>query len=130
MSKPPSVIGRVIDIFNLFGPDRPLVSVEEIARALDISVPSAYRYTSELSSAGLLSRAGGLYRLGPKIIELEYMIQSYDPVLRAGRELMDGLSAYTQCNVLLCNVYDQNIVNVLHLTGKTQVEISYTKGMR
>jgi len=130
MAKAPSVISRVIAILNSFSEHKAFVSIEELAELLDISVASAYRYASDLTEAGLLSRASGRYRLGPKIIELEYLIQSYDPVLKAGRELMDGLAEFTGCNVLLCNVYDDTLVNVLHVTGRNPIQITYTKGMR
>lgn len=129
MSASPSVISRVMVILNLFRDCKPLVTIEEIASALGISTASAYRYASDLTQAGLLARTSGRYRLGPKIIELEYLIRSYDPIIRAARELMQGLAELTECNVLLCNVYDETIVNVFHVEGKHPIKLTYTKGL-
>lgn len=131
MPKSPSVISRVIDILNLFSEDKAVVTLDEVSAALGMSTPSTYRYTSDLCQAGLLSRsASGCYRLGPKIIELEYLIQSYDPILNAGRDLMERLAHFTGCNVLLCTVYEHTIINMLHVTGMRPIRLSYTKGMR
>lgn len=116
-------------ILNLFRESRPWITIENIATALEVSAPSAYRYASELTQAGLLSRTSGRYRLGPKIIELEYLIRSYDPIIQAAHSLMYGLAELTECDVLLCNVYDQTVVNVFHVPGKHPVHLTYTKGL-
>lgn len=125
----PSVIQRVMSILDLFGRDRTLISVDEISAHLGMSSASAYRYASELTQAGLLARTSGKFRLGPKIIELEYLIRSFDPVISNAQDLMQGLAEMTGGDVLLCNFYENTIVNVSHITGKTPVYITYTKGL-
>lgn len=129
MPSSPSVISRVMAILNLFRAGKPLLTIEEISSALDVSVASAYRYASELMHAGLLSRTSGRYRLGPKIIELEYLIRSYDPLIQAAHDLMHGLAEMTECHVLLCNMYDETIVNVFHVEGRHPIKITYTTGL-
>lgn len=128
-ARPPSVIGRVIAILELFGKTRLSIGVDDIATALGLSSASAYRYASELLAAGLLVRDASGYRLGPKIIELEYLIRSFDPILRAGEELMAPVARRTGHDVLLCNVYETTIVNVLHIPGVEPVRLTYTKGL-
>ncbi len=128
-SAAPSIIGRVIAILDLFGKQRLSIGVDDIATALGLSSASAYRYASELLVAGLLVRDASGYRLGPKIIELEYLIRSFDPVLRAGEELMQAIARRTGHDVLLCNVYGETIVNVLHIPGVNPVRLTYTKGL-
>lgn len=113
----------------MFGEAKPLLTIEEIAATLAVSPASAYRYVSELTHAGMLTRSAGCYRIGPKIIELEYLVRRYDPVIQVGLELMNALSDSTGCSVLLCNVYDQTIVNVVHVVGRNPVELTYTRGM-
>jgi len=124
-----SVISRVSTILNMFSEAKPLLMIEEIAATLEVSPASAYRYVSEMTQAGMLTRSSGCYRLGPKIIELEYLVRRYDPVIQAGSELMNALSDITGCSVLLCNVYDQTIVNVVHVVGRNPVALTYTRGM-
>jgi DNA-binding IclR family transcriptional regulator len=116
-------------ILNLFRESKPWITIEDIAAALGVSAPSAYRYASELMQGGLLSRAAGRYRLGPKIIELEYLIRTYDPIIQAAHKLMHGLAELTECDVLLCNVYDQTVINVFHVPGRQPLKLTYTKGL-
>ena len=126
---PRSVIGRVVAILGLFHRDRLAIGAGDIASALDISPASAYRYANDLLAAGLLAKSVGRFRLGPKIIELEYVIRTFDPILQAGDALMRGLRDDTGCDVLLCNVYGDTIVNVLHVPGRRPVALTYTKGL-
>ncbi|MFT3666979.1 IclR family transcriptional regulator [Piscinibacter sp.] len=116
-------------ILNLFSGEHTLISVDEIAPALSMSAASAYRYASELTEAGLLARSTGRFRLGPKIIELEYLIRCYDPIISVAQDLMTGLSELTGSDVLLCNFYENTIVNVSHVRGPTLLDITYTKGL-
>jgi DNA-binding IclR family transcriptional regulator len=123
-----SVLKRMGSILNLFSDGRPAITVDEVGEAIGVSPATAYRYVGELCGIGLLSRVSGRYVLGPKIIELEYLIRSYDPVIKAGEEIMTGLADMTGCHVLLCNIYDETIVNVFHVEGKSSLQITFTKG--
>jgi DNA-binding IclR family transcriptional regulator len=125
----PSVIQRVMAILGLFSPGQTQITVEQIAEALAMSPASAYRYASELTQAGLLARSSGSFRLGPKIIELEYLIRHHDPVISAAQDLMEGLAELAGSDVLLCNFYEDAIVNVSHVRGRWPVQITYTKGL-
>lgn len=128
MSNEKSVISRVSAILRLFGENRPLITIDEIAAQLDISPASAYRYAADLVEAGLLSRLFGRYRLGLKIIELEYLISTHDPVIAAAHDIMDELAHASGGNVLLCNMYDHTLVNVAHVVGQRPIKLRYTKG--
>jgi DNA-binding IclR family transcriptional regulator len=90
---------------------------EEIAKALKVSLPTAYRYVRELYGAGLFARlGGGSYTLGPRIVTLDYQMRRTDPLERVGRDLLQGLAQETGLIVLVSywlndqvlNVYEQN----------------------
>ena len=90
---------------------------EEIAKALKVSLPTAYRYVRELYGAGLFARlGGGSYTLGPRIVTLDYQMRRTDPLERVGRDLLHGLAQETGLIVLVSywlndqvlNVYEQN----------------------
>lgn len=123
------MIGRVSAILRLFGPDRALISVDDIGQALDISPASAYRYAADMVEAGLLSRLSGRYRLGMKIIELEYLISTGDPIIAAASDLMAELAQAAGGDVLLCNMYDQTLVNVAHVSAGKPIVLRYSKGL-
>lgn len=123
------MIGRVVTILGLFHRDRLAIGAADIASALAISTASAYRYANDLLEAGLLAKSAGRFRLGAKIIELEYVIRTFDPILQAGDAVMRELRDATGLDVLMCNLYGDTIVNVLHLAGKRPVALTYTKGL-
>ena len=92
---------------------------EEIAKALKVSLPTAYRYVRELYGAGLFARlGGGSYTLGPRIVTLDYQMRRTDPLERVGHDLLQGLAQETGLIVLVSywlndqvlNVYEQNPV--------------------
>ncbi len=124
-----SVLSRVVAILGLFDARRLAISAADIAGALAISSASAYRYANDLLDAGLLAKTGTRFRLGAKLIELEYLIRTFDPVLSAGDPLMRALAAQTGADVLLCNVYGDTVVNVLHVPGRRPVAPTYTEGL-
>lgn len=123
-----SVLGRMATVLNAFSIVRPALTVEEVAELMGASEATAYRYLGELCQSGLLSRRTGLYVLGPKVIELEFIIRSCDPIMRAGESVMRSLAETTGCNVLLCNIYNETIVNVFHAVGRETLDVTYTKG--
>lgn len=99
---------------------------EEIAKALKVSLPTAYRYVRELYGAGLFARlGGGSYTLGPRIVTLDYQMRRTDPLERVGRDLLQGLAQETGLIVLVSywlndqvlNVYEQNPVYEQNKTG-------------
>src|ERR1700743_3702451 len=91
----PSVVRRVSDILNLFSEDRPQIELKDAEEVLGLSQATAYRYLREMHEAGLLSRVSGKFMPGPKMIELEFIIARYDPLLVAAREPMKSLSEGT-----------------------------------
>ncbi|MGD9942935.1 MAG: IclR family transcriptional regulator [Burkholderiaceae bacterium] len=125
----PSSLSKMLGILDLFTEAAPAWSADAICERLDFASSSGYRYLRELCEAGLLMRmTGGAYALGPRIIELEYVIQHTDPVARLGRPLLRELSAVTGCDTLLSNCHGIHIVNILHERGIENLNVSYTRG--
>jgi DNA-binding IclR family transcriptional regulator len=69
----------------------PLVRMEEIERQLGYTRSTAYRYVKELCDVGLLAPlSGGVYSLGPRIMELERLLELTDPLYTAGRTVLSA----------------------------------------
>ena len=102
-----SALTRLLQILDLFTLERPTVRVEEVVNNFDIVQSTAYRYLKELCDAGLLAQQGkGVYSLGRRIVELERLLQLSDPLLLAGREVMESLhDESTNRTFLLCAYY-------------------------
>lgn len=91
-----SSLSKLLSVLDLFGPATLRIDPDTIAERMGLSRATAYRYVKDLCDAGLLTRVdAGSYGLGPRVIELDWMMRQYDPILLAGRELMHELSAQT-----------------------------------
>lgn len=102
-----------LGILCLFDEGRISIHLEDVVKLLGASRATAYRYLGALSDAGLLSpTSGGTYVLGPRIIELDRLMRISDPLLTAGRRVMQEVSARTGLNMLLSSYYHDSIMCV------------------
>lgn len=116
-------------VLDLFDESRVSWTADAICERLHLSTSSGYRYIRELAAAGLLARLPkGMYVLGPRIIELEYVMRTSDPVARAGLPILRSLARSTGCDVLFSNIHGLHIINVLHVHGVENLAITYTRG--
>jgi len=125
-----SSLSKMLAIFDEFSADTPTLTAEEIATRLGYSMGTAYRYLRELTAAGLLTGVGGAYALGPRIIEMDFLIRQSDPYMRIIQPIMRGLRNRLDCDVLMCNFYQGRIVVSHHERGSEQFTMSYGRGRR
>lgn len=123
-----SSLARMLSILDLFGAESPVLSADQIIARRKYSRPTGYRYVRELVAAGLLVRAPGGYSLGPRIIELDWLIRRHDPVLAKSREIVRELVAATGCGVTQMGIYGDRIVTIHHERGPEGLEISFDRG--
>jgi DNA-binding IclR family transcriptional regulator len=122
-------LSKMFMVLDLFDEHQACWTADAICERLNLSTSSGYRYIRELSSAGLLARmAKGMYVLGPRIIELEYVMRTSDPVAKVGLPILRQLAQSTGCDVLLSNIYGLHIINVLHVRGVEGLGVTYTRG--
>lgn len=103
---------RMMDVLDLFSGQATLLTAEDIARLLQVSRPTAFRYARELTAAGFLANYSGSYSLGARIITLDYRIRESDPVLHMARPVMRELATEMTATVVLCRIYNEEIINV------------------
>ncbi len=107
-----SSLTKMLEVLDLFGPQSLRLDAETIAGRLKLSRATVYRYVRDLCDAGLLSRLdGGAYGLGPRIIELDWMMRQYDPMLVTGRKPMRELAEKTGLAIFASVFYDGHIIN-------------------
>lgn len=123
-----SSLSRMLSILDLFGAESPVLSAEEIIARRKYSRPTGYRYVRELVAAGLLVRVAGGYSLGPRIIELDWLIRRHDPVLTRSRRFVQELVARTGCSVTQMGIYGDRIVTIHHERGPEGLEIGFDRG--
>ena len=125
-----SSLRRMLAILDLFTEDAPVWTAEDLTDRLGYSRPTGYRYVRELVAAGLLLRlTGGLYHLGPRIIELDHQIRATDPVLNAGLPIMKALAEQTGCHVLLASIYGEQVLNIHHEPGLEPLRLRFSRGV-
>lgn len=119
----------MLAILDAFSEARPAWTVEEICDELSLSRPTGYRYVRELCNAGLILRlTGGFYVVGPRILELDLLIRSRDPLLQVAHPIMRDVVEQSGGDVLLANVYGDHVMNVHREYGPTPASISYDRG--
>ncbi len=120
---------RMLAILDLFTESTPSWTAEAIAQTCGYTLPTGYRYVRELTETGLLrSAAGATYVLGPRIIELDYLVRVGDPVLAAGGDAMRQLATTTGCDVVMATLYGDRIITIHHEIGSESTGVSYGRG--
>jgi DNA-binding IclR family transcriptional regulator len=114
---------RAFEIVELFSPQLPVLRVEDITQRLGYTRSTAYRYLKQLCGIGLVAPSGGgFYALGPRIVELDRLMQVTDPLLQAGQAVMPGLAArHPGSIVLLCSLYRDKVL-CIHKEGAAAIE--------
>jgi DNA-binding IclR family transcriptional regulator len=119
----------MLSVLDLFSREHTALTADQIALAMGLTRTTCYRYTRELSNAGLLVSDGGLFMLGPRIIELDHRIMDSDPLLNAGRPVVSALAASLGANGLLTTCYDDRMVNVFEHEGSLRcLPMSFGRG--
>ncbi|MGE0800504.1 MAG: IclR family transcriptional regulator [Lautropia sp.] len=116
-----SSLGRLTEILGLFSLATPTLRITDLVDRLNLTRSTAYRYTAELCAAGLLSSSpNGVFSLGPRIMELERLLELTDPLYRAGTEVLPALRAEDSV-LLLQNLYGDKVL-CIHKEGPDRLE--------
>jgi DNA-binding IclR family transcriptional regulator len=123
---------RLLAVLGIFTQQEPEWTIEEAAKRLQLSIPTAYRYFKSLARVGLISAfSHASYVLGPAIIELDRQVRLGDPLLIGGRPVMEDLIQYANegAVMLLCRVFRDRVICVHQLMGQgPQGPVSYERG--
>ncbi|MFA5490669.1 MAG: helix-turn-helix domain-containing protein [Candidimonas sp.] len=116
-----SSLSRLLNILELFSLERTTVSVQDVARLYGVARSTSYRLLGELCETGLLAQLGkGVYSLGPRIIELERLLQLTDPLLGAGKQVMKSMHGKARNRaILLCTRYKDRVLCIHHVGAET-----------
>lgn len=127
--KSASSLVRMLSVLDLFTDQRLNWTAEEITEALDVSLPTGYRYVKVLSDAGLLQRASdSQYTLGPRVIVLDHYIRMADPVLQHATPFMRELVDTTGFDCVMSALYGQQLLDTHREQGNNPASLSYGRG--
>lgn len=124
-----SSLTRMLSVLDLFSRDHTTMTAEQIADALSLTRTTCYRYTRELSQAGLLVSHNGQFMLGPRIIELDHRMLDSDPLINVGGPAVSALADAMGATGLLTASYSDHVVNVFAHTGSPRpLPMSFGRG--
>jgi DNA-binding IclR family transcriptional regulator len=124
-----SSLERMLGVLDLFDDTHLMRTAEEIAAALDVSLPTSYRYVRCLLQVGLLQRvADSHYALGPRIILLDHYIRRSDPVLRMSLPIMRELVEATGFDCVLTGIFGLQVLDTHREMGGIPADLAYGRG--
>jgi DNA-binding IclR family transcriptional regulator len=127
--KPDSSLARMLGVLDLFDETRLTRTAEDIASAMEVSLPTGYRYVRMLVEAGLLQRVeNSQYTLGPRIILLDHVIRKADPVLRVGIPVMRELVEQTGFDCVSTGLFGTQVLDTHREAGNVPTALAYGRG--
>ena len=124
-----SSLERMLGVLDLFDDQRLSRTAEDIAAALEVSLPTGYRYVRTLLEAGLLQRVeNSHYTLGPRIILLDHYIRRADPVLREGIPVMRELVQQTGFDCVTSGLFGTQVLDTHREMGSMPATLAYGRG--
>ena len=127
--KADSSLARMLGVLDLFTEQHLHWTPEAVAEAMQVSLPTAYRYVRLLTDAGLLQRTGDAQlTLGPRIIVLDHFIRQADPVLQHGVPFMKELVAQTGLDCVVTALYGGQLLDTHREFGAAPASLSYGRG--
>ncbi|HVV23288.1 MAG TPA: IclR family transcriptional regulator [Pseudonocardiaceae bacterium] len=123
--------GRMLAILDAFGPAHRTLSLSEISRRADLTLPTTHRLVGELVSWGALERdAAGRYFVGLRLLELSALAPRGLELREAAFPYLDDLHQVTQGNVHLGVRDGHEVVYVETLRSRVTAHVSSRVGDR
>lgn len=124
-----SSLERMLGVLDLFDDTHLSRTAEDIALALDVSLPTSYRYVRVLLQAGLLQRVeDSHYALGPRVILLDHYIRRSDPVLRVGIPILRELVDATGFDCVITGLFGTQVLDTHREMGSQPAALAYGRG--
>jgi len=118
----------MLSLLDLFDAQTSRITPAQVQERLGLTRPTAYRHLKTLTDAGLLARFGGAYVLGPRAIELDYLVRHGDPLVMASDRILASVSASHDCDLQLIGLAGRHIVVTSHVRSDRGVPVSYGRG--
>jgi DNA-binding IclR family transcriptional regulator len=120
---------RVLAVLEVFSEDRLEWTPEELMEELGYSRPTLYRYLKTLKESGfLMSVRGAVVTLGPKVVEMDYLMRKSDALVLRGAPYLQSLASSYSCTALLVRWYGDKILCVASECSAKSPMSSYPRG--
>lgn len=112
----------------MFSSETTAITADLVIDRLQLSRTTAYRYLQVLTQSGLIAHFGASYVPGPRVIELDLLIRTADPLLTVAEPVMREISADHECDVQLLSMYGNRIIVTSHVRSGGDLPLSYGRG--
>lgn len=119
---------KMLSVLDLLDAETSRITPSQVQESLNLTRATAYRYLKTLTDAGLLARFGGFYVLGPRAIEMDYLIRHNDPLVQASERILASVSAAHDCDLQLIGLSGNHILVTSHVRCDRGVPVSYGRG--
>lgn len=120
---------RILAILDVFTEDRLEWTPEELMAELGYSRPTIYRYLKSLKEAGLLtSTPDARFTLGPRVVELDFLLRKSDPLILIGQAHLQWLVSRYPCSALIVRWYRTKLLCVASECSTPNPLSSYPRG--
>ena len=124
-------VERAAKMLGLFTVDEPQLTLGELTSRMRMSKATVHRYATALRDAGLLRQTGGVYTLGPRVVELASAALAGLAVVTVAGPYLERLVSETGETAVL-SVWDGEAPVVVRVDANTSrlVRIVVTTGSR
>lgn len=127
--KPGNSLERVLSVLEVFTEERLEWTPEELMETLGYSRPTLYRYLKTLKDAGfLVSNPNAGFTLGPKVVEMDYLLRKSDPMILRSQAHLDRIVGQYSCTALLVRWYGKKMLCVASACSTPNPVSSYPRG--
>lgn len=120
---------RILALLDVFKEDHLEWTPDALMEELGYSRPTLYRYLKILKETGLVtSMPSGGFALGPRVVELDYLMRKSDTLVRYAQPHMEAFAATWPCAALLVRWYGNKLLVVASETATPDLENDYPRG--
>lgn len=120
---------RLLAILDIFNEERLEWTTEEMQAELGYSRPTLYRYLKRLKEAGFITSLPGRgFTLGPRVVELDFLMRKSDPLVLSGEKHLHFLAGRYPCSAFLVRWYGNKLLCVSSTCSIPNPKSSYPRG--
>ncbi|MBF9031620.1 helix-turn-helix domain-containing protein [Rhodobacterales bacterium HKCCE3408] len=120
---------RLLAILDLFDEKHLEWTPAEMMAATGYTRPTLYRYLKTLRDVGFLtSLPGGGFTLGPRVVELDFLMRKSDPLVSAAAPHLKALSQRFDGVVFLAQWYGEKLLCIASEARDGEARTSYPRG--
>ena len=122
-------LARMLAVLDLFTEDRLEWSSEDMQARLGYSRPTLYRYLKILRQNELLaSMNNATFTLGPKVVEMDFLLRRSDPLILESRGYLEGLTTRYPGTAFVSRWYRTKVLCVENACSAPKPKSSYPRG--